>query len=211
MPIRCLHQPRGFRPPHRLSTLLLALIGSSGLGGCGGGAPPPVTTPRDSSDDGAVLHFGDLRFSAGGREGARLGADGQLVIGGEVVGTFRADGAFVDTGGQRLAQLGSDGLLMIDGADMPEVRIDGDGTLNIEGRNLRIDRSGQVTGGNSSGPPLVIEGVTEQTRRVAMFVVALMIGVSRDVAAESPTEESTGDQPEVPEGESGSGNGATAE
>jgi hypothetical protein len=161
------------------------------------GEPRAPQAPEGSDGDsaretvvlGAALPLGPLVFSRDGEAFLRVDPRGRLsgpvwettidggsptITGWTDLGLFHEDGTFSSARGERRAQLLPDGTFSrAEGAPLP-ARIDAEGALHIEDRGLviRLGPDGEVLGHREG---IVIEGLTEETRRLALFVLLLDI------------------------------------
>lgn len=102
-----------------------------------------------------------------------VSADGTVRVGGEPAGVLDRDGLFASPTGVPIARLEESGRIVV-GDVTTNGTIDGEGTLrNGTGDELRIELDGRVHGTHAEAPELAVTPVTAETRRTAMFVIAI--------------------------------------
>lgn len=169
----------------KLATPLMTSIAFLVLAGCGGSSvdsagttPEPPVAPEPAGAP--VVTLGEVSFFEGeghDQPGPVLHADGSVELAGRVVGSLATDGTMTNPAGEVLARLHEDGRLeFVSGAGAgPEIVIAPDGTLTVGDVTASFDETGTVVGGNEGAPPLRAEGLSPETRRAAMFVIALAL------------------------------------
>lgn len=131
-------------------------------------APAPSTS--------AMLVIAPLRLHNASGEELVLSAAGQLEVPSRkhAVGTLQPDGRLVNGSGEALAWLTADGDVFIAGKKLP-MRLDPSGKLLLEGGSqvLSFNAAGELEGGRPEAPAVKVEGLTDDTRRTAMFLLVL--------------------------------------
>jgi hypothetical protein len=120
-----------------------------------------------------MLHIAELRFSDSGGDTLIVHSDGRIEAGGQVVGSVQPDGTLVGPDATVALTLNEDGSIVdADGRALP-VTVDAEGTLRSDtGQELRFTDDGSIVGENTQAPTVTVQGITPETRRTAMFVLA---------------------------------------
>lgn len=106
-----------------------------------------------------------------------LDARGTLSVSGKdaPVGKLLPDGRFLAPDGSLKVRMSEKGeFFTADGQRMP-VTVTDDGAVLVANGNqtLRFDATGTLVGGNANAPKTTIEGLTNETRRTAAFLLVL--------------------------------------
>ena len=148
------------------------------LGGCGGGgsAPVGVSEPQPPSTP-PLLSISALTVELPGDVRMRLAADGALTIGGEAVGTVGADGVFIDASGSPAATLTEKGTILVQDV-VQMVRIQEGELVTDAGKKAGFNPASELAFQGTDLEAIRIEGLTEQNRKTALYVVALFLLLS---------------------------------
>lgn len=137
-------------------------------------AAPPTTNEPESP---AHLKLGSLVLKNENGQSVLLDADGKLSVSGKStpVGKLLPDGRFLAPDGSLKARMNEKGeFFAADGQRMP-ISVSDDGAVHVANGNqtLRFDATGTLVGGNANAPKTSIEGLTDDTRRTAAFLLVL--------------------------------------
>lgn len=139
----------------------------------------PPTAPPASSEPALPAHLtlGSLTLKNENGQSVLLDAQGTLSVSGKdaPVGKLLPDGRFLAPDGSLKARMNEKGeFFAADGRRMP-VSVADDGSVQIANGNqtLRFDATGTLVGGNANAPKTTVEGLTNETRRTAAFLLVL--------------------------------------
>ncbi len=139
----------------------------------------PATAPLASSAPALPAHLklGVLTLKNDNGQSVLLDAKGELSVSGKSgpVGKLLPDGRFLAPDGSLKLRMNEKGeFFAADGQRMP-VSVSEDGSVHVANgdQTLRFDASGTLVGGNANAPKTSIEGLTEETRRTAAFLLVL--------------------------------------
>ena len=144
--------------------------------------PATVTSPPASSEtkaDDADNHLVLGTISLGNERGAGLvlHPDGRVEVPKEnrEVGVLHRDGRLLRPDGTVVARMTPEGEVWTGSGQRLPLQVTEDGKVQLDqsGPTLSIGADGVVTGGNPNAPKITIEGVTDQTRRTALFLLVL--------------------------------------
>jgi hypothetical protein len=142
-------------------------------------APAAAAAPSSSGEPALPAHLklGSLVLRNENGQSVLLDAKGELSVSGKntPVGKLLPDGRFLAPDGSVKARMNEKGeFFAADGQRMP-VTISDDGAVHVANGNqtLRFDATGLLVGGNANAPKTTIEGLTEETRRTAAFLLVL--------------------------------------
>lgn len=137
------------------------------------------TAPLAASEPALPEHLklGALTLKNDNGQSVLLDAKGELSISGKSgpVGKLLPDGRFLAPDGSLKVRMNEKGEFFgADGQRMP-VSVSEDGSVHVANgdQTLRFDASGTLVGGNANAPRTSIEGLTEETRRTAAFLLVL--------------------------------------
>lgn len=137
----------------------------------------PKVSAEELTAPSGHLALGNVALEENGKPALVLASDGTLEDKREnrILGKLSSDGRFVDDSGKLRATLTAAGEVELPGGDFLPVTIGNDGSVNLlkEQRTLRLQKDGSLSGANPDGPVVKLTGVTEKTRRAAMFVLVL--------------------------------------
>ncbi|MCA9665457.1 MAG: hypothetical protein KC503_07710 [Myxococcales bacterium] len=134
---------------------------------------PAATSKTTPSPRPTKLTIAKLELRVGLKRLFTLSADGKVTRSGKLLGTLSADG-HLRREGKVVAQLRGDGSIVVDGKVLP-ARLDRNSSLVTGGgKTLTFQRDGTLQGGNPRAPKLRVSGLSDATRRTAMFLVAMM-------------------------------------
>ena len=142
-------------------------------------SPAPATSPLASSEPAHPAHLtlGSLTLKNENGQSVMLDANGTLSVSGKdtPVGKLLPDGRFLAPDGSLKARMSEKGEFFgADGQRMP-VSVTEDGAVLVaDGKQtLRFDATGTLLGGSANAPKTTVEGLTNETRRTAAFLLVL--------------------------------------
>lgn len=175
-----------------LKTLAFAALLCAGA--CGGGssttAPTTPVAKTETMVAAPTLALGEMKIiDINKNKFIAIHADGSIELEGKTLAKVTTDGRVITTADDKTVMtLGADGSIKgPDGTDLG-AKVGADGSLSMKAETVTIDETGMVKGGNTSAPPLKVEGATNaELKRTAMFVLVVMTASGEPEQTPAPT------------------------